>query len=43
VAKATAVIRGVQAGIDFMRNSRQRRGGMDPVEAAEQQDEGMFI
>lgn len=41
VVKATALIRGVQAGIDFFRTVRQRR---DPVEApAEQQDEGMFI
>jgi hypothetical protein len=41
VVKATALIRGVQAGIDFFRTARQRR---DPVEApAEQQDEGMFI
>jgi hypothetical protein len=44
VVKATALIRGVQAGIDFLRNGRQRRGPLDPVEsAAEQQDEGMFI
>jgi len=43
VAKATAVIRGVQAGIDFLRSARQRRSPLDPVEAAEQQDEGMFI
>ena len=41
VVRATALIRGVQAGIDFFRTSRQRR---DRVEApAEQQDEGMFI
>ncbi len=41
VVKATAMIRGVQAGIDFFRNVRQ---GRDPVEpSAEQQDEGMFI
>jgi hypothetical protein len=41
VVKATALIRGVQAGIDFFRTSRQRR---DRVEVpAEQQDEGMFI
>ena len=44
VVKATAMIRGVQAGIDFFRNVRQRRGPVDTVEAAaEQQDEGMFI
>lgn len=41
VVKATALVRGVQAGIDFFRTVRQRR---DRVEApAEQQDEGMFI
>jgi hypothetical protein len=41
VAKATAVIRGVQAGIDFLRTARQRRDGVEvPVD---QQDEGMFI
>jgi hypothetical protein len=41
VVKATALIRGVQAGIDFFRTVRQRR---DPVEPpAEQPDEGMFI
>ena len=44
VVKATAMIRGVQAGIDFFRTARQRRGPIDPVEpSAEQQDEGMFI
>lgn len=45
VMQATAVVRGVQAGIDFFRGSRQRRSRpIDPVEAAaEQQDEGMFI
>jgi hypothetical protein len=41
VVRATALIRGVQAGIDFFRTSRQRR---DRTEVpAEQQDEGMFI
>ena len=43
VARATAVVRGVQAGIDFFRSARQRRGPMDGSEAPEQQDEGMFI
>jgi hypothetical protein len=45
VVKATALIRGVQAGIDFFRSARQRRRSpIDPVEASpEQQDEGMFI
>jgi hypothetical protein len=39
--KATAMLRGVQAGIDFLRNVRQRRDRADiPVD---QQDEGMFI
>jgi len=42
VVKATALLRGVQAGLDFFRNAR-RRGGGDHVEAAEQQDEGMLI
>jgi hypothetical protein len=41
VMKATAVLRGVQAGIDFFRGTRQRR--REPVEAAQEQDEGMFI
>jgi uncharacterized protein YoxC len=44
VVKATALIRGVQAGLDFFRTERRRRGPMDGPEArAEQQDEGMFI
>jgi len=44
VVKATALIRGIQAGIDFFRTVRQRRSPIDPVEASpEQQDEGMFI
>ena len=44
VVKATALIRGVQAGIDFFRTVRQRRGPIEHVEtSAEQQDEGMFI
>jgi hypothetical protein len=42
VVKATALLRGVQAGLDFFRNAR-RTGGGDHVETAEQQDEGMFI
>jgi hypothetical protein len=41
VVRATAVLRGVQAGIDFLRNARQRRN--NGVETADQQDEGMFI
>lgn len=44
VVKATAMIRGVQAGIDFLRSARQRRGPIERVEtSSEQQDEGMFI
>ena len=44
VVKATAMLRGVQAGIDFFRTARTRRGPIDHVQAsAEQQDEGMFI
>ncbi|HET6145076.1 MAG TPA: hypothetical protein VFE02_16320 [Candidatus Acidoferrales bacterium] len=41
VVKATAMLRGVQAGIDFLRNVR---GGRDRSDVAvDQQDEGMFI
>jgi len=41
VVKATAVIRGIQAGLEFFRTTRHRR---EPVEQpVEQQDEGMFI
>lgn len=40
VVKATAMLRGVQAGIDFFRAARHRR---DPVEVQAEQDEGMFI
>jgi hypothetical protein len=44
VVKATAMIRGVQAGIEFFKTARRRRSPIDRVEAsAEQQDEGMFI
>jgi hypothetical protein len=43
VVKATALIRGVQAGIDFFRNARGRRSGDRVETASEQQDEGMFI
>jgi hypothetical protein len=44
VSKATAVFRGVQAGIDFLRSARQRRGPLDRMDSSsEQQDEGMFI
>ena len=41
VVKATALIRGIQAGLEFFRAARH---GREPVEQpAEQQDEGMFI
>jgi hypothetical protein len=44
VVRATAMIRGVQAGIEFFKTARHRRGPIEHVEAsAEQQDEGMFI
>jgi hypothetical protein len=44
VVRATAMIRGVQAGLDFFRTARHRRGPIERAEAsAEQQDEGMFI
>jgi len=41
VVKATALVRGVQAGLDFFRAARQRRNRVEAP--AEQQDEGMFI
>ena len=41
VVKASAIIRGVQTGLEFFRAARQ---GRQPVEQpSEQQDEGMFI
>lgn len=41
IMNATALIRGIQAGLEFFRTTRQRR---EPVEQpTEQQDEGMFI
>jgi predicted PurR-regulated permease PerM len=44
VVKATAVIRGIQTGLEFFRSARQGRRSHDHVEPpAEQQDEGMFI
>lgn len=45
VVKATALVRGVQAGLEFFRTVRQRRdsGGREPVETPSEQDEGMFI
>jgi hypothetical protein len=43
VLRATALIRGVQAGIDFFRTAKQKRSRIEVVETPEQQDEGMFI
>jgi len=44
VVKATAVIRGIQTGLEFFRVARQTRRSHEPVEPpAEQHDEGMFI
>jgi hypothetical protein len=44
VIKATAVIRGIQTGLEFFRVARQDRRTREPIEPpAEQQDEGMFI
>jgi hypothetical protein len=41
VVKATALVRGIQTGLEFF---RAVRGGRQPVEPpSEQQDEGMFI
>ena len=41
VVKASAMIRGIQSGLEFLRSARNRR---QPVEQpSEQQDEGMFI
>ena len=41
VVKASAIIKGVQTGLEFFRSARHRR---QPVEQpSEQQDEGMFI
>ena len=44
VVRATAVIRGIQTGLEFFRVNRQARRGGEPMEPpADQQDEGMFI
>jgi methyl-accepting chemotaxis protein len=41
VVQASALIRGIQTGLEFFRNSRQRR---EPTESqSEHHDEGMFI
>ena len=42
VANATAVIRGIQTGLDFFRATRRRSVPPEPV-SEQQQDEGMFI
>jgi hypothetical protein len=41
MVKATAVVRGIQTGLEFFRSVRQKRGTGEPP--SDQQDEGMFI
>jgi uncharacterized protein YoxC len=41
IVNATALVRGIQAGLEFFRTTRQRRDPAEPP--VEQQDEGMFI
>jgi len=41
VVRATAVVRGIQTGLEFFRAARQGRPPVDPP--SDQQDEGMFI
>jgi hypothetical protein len=41
VVKATAIIRGIQTGLEFFRDARHRRQSAE--QPSEQQDEGMFI
>lgn len=41
VVKASAIIRGIQTGLDFIRTARHRNQSVE--QPAEQQDEGMFI
>jgi hypothetical protein len=43
VVKATALVRGIQTGLEFFRAARQGREPVEPPSASEQQDEGMFI
>jgi len=44
VVKATAIIRGIQTGLEFFRDARDARHGRQSAEQpSEQQDEGMFI
>jgi len=41
VVKASAMIRGIQSGLEFLRTARGRRQSVE--QPSEQQDEGMFI
>src|SRR5882672_10445506 len=41
VVKASAMIRGIQSGLEFLRTARNRRHSVE--QPSEQQDEGMFI
>jgi hypothetical protein len=41
VVKATALVRGIQTGLEFFRSIREKRETGEPP--SEQQDEGMFI
>jgi delta 1-pyrroline-5-carboxylate dehydrogenase len=41
VIKATALVRGIQAGLEFLRSTR--RGRESAEVSTENQDEGMFI
>jgi hypothetical protein len=41
VVKATALVRGIQTGLEFFRAVRTGRQPVEPP--SEQQDEGMFI
>jgi hypothetical protein len=41
VVKATALVRGIQTGLEFFRSVRQKRETGEPP--SDQQDEGMFI
>lgn len=43
VAKATALIRGIQAGLEFFRTARAGRDPAEQPAEQQQQDEGMFI
>jgi hypothetical protein len=41
IVKATAMIRGIQSGLEFLRSARSRHQSIE--QPSEQQDEGMFI